>query len=241
MACRGVHFAISDEQREHLLGFSNDDDRVDYVQRVIEKVAMGGGSGHGLETIVEPPTPNGPSIFVVGGEQESDEHGPDLAKAMGAGLVRVTGTESVPLDSPDDSFAETDVAWDAIHRCLGEFPPDTAYFYEVSADAGAWARPEEYGTYPLKQCVLGGRRISDDDSRYIIRLIEPNEVVDLARALEPITKEWMRERYFYHCRGAWPEFGEEDFEFTWEWFERLRTFLVRVAPTDRSVIFTVDQ
>ncbi len=239
MGCRGVHFAITEAQRSHLLGLKTDSERIDYIQLVIEKEAMGGD--HEFETALEPPSPGGPSIFVVGGDPDGDEHGPELAKAMGAGLKYVKD-DGRPLDSPDDTFAETDVAWDAIHRCLGDFPPDTPHFYEVSAEAGAWARPEDYGGYPLKLCVLGGRRVSEDDSRYIIRLIEPNEVSDLAEALAPITKDWMRDRYFKHCKGAWPSiYGEEDFEFTWEWFQHLRNFFVRYAPKGQSVLFTVSQ
>lgn len=51
----------------------------------------------------------------------------------------------------------------------------------------------------------------------------------------------MRERYFRHCKGAWPEYGEEDFEFMWGWFQPLRDYFTRMAGTGRSVIFTADQ
>ena len=51
----------------------------------------------------------------------------------------------------------------------------------------------------------------------------------------------MTQRYFKHCDGAWPEFGEDDFEFTWEWFVPLLDFFARTASTGRSVIFSVDQ
>ncbi len=188
MGARGVHFAITKDQSDHLLGLADDDTRIAYIQEDIE--------------------------------------------------------ENLPPDdgeSSDPSHADTDSAWDAIHRCLGDFPPHTPYFYEVPSEAGAWERPEDHGIYPLKLCVLGGRRVLDDESRYIIRLIEPNDVADLAEALKPITKDWMRDKYFRHCKGAWPMYGEEDFEYTWEWFENLRAFFIRVAPTGRSVIFTVDQ
>ncbi len=49
MACRGVHFAITDAQREHLLALKSDSERIDYLQLVIEKEAM--GSGHELESV----------------------------------------------------------------------------------------------------------------------------------------------------------------------------------------------
>ncbi len=148
-------------------------------------------------------------------------------------------------DAWDTEFLQvTDHAWDAIHRCLSDWPPNTPYFYPlpgVDPAPGVYALPEDHGTYPLKLCILGGRKLHDDESTYFIRLIEPNEVADLAAALKPIEKAWMREKYFTHCEGAWPEYGEEDFEYTWEYFELVRDFFQRIAPTGRAVIFTADQ
>ena len=89
MACLGVHFAITEEQRDHLLRLRNDDDRVDYVQSVIEKEAMGGEFEHSYQTVVEPPVPGGGNIFVVGGDTESEEIGAEMAQAFGSGLVRM--------------------------------------------------------------------------------------------------------------------------------------------------------
>jgi len=130
----------------------------------------------------------------------------------------------------DKEYAcETDKAWDAIHRCLTEHPPQIE---ELKRDVG---------TYPLKLCVAGGRKLLDDEYDYIIRLIEPSEVADLAAALQPIDKDWLSARYWKHCEGAWPEYSEEDMEYTWEYFVYLRDFLTRIAPTGRSVIFSVDQ
>jgi len=37
--------------------------------------------------------------------------------------------------------------------------------------------------------VLGGKKILDDEGNYIIRLIAPDEVIDIAAALEPIDKK----------------------------------------------------
>ena len=89
--------------------------------------------------------------------------------------------------------------------------------------------------------MLGGKKILDDEGNYIIRLIAPNEVVDIAAALEPIDKKEMRERYFKHCKGAWPEYGEEDSEYIWEYFNEVRDFFKRMAGNGRTVIFTADQ
>jgi len=38
MACRGVFFALSSEQKEHLLALDSDEKRLDYIQEEIEEV-----------------------------------------------------------------------------------------------------------------------------------------------------------------------------------------------------------
>lgn len=181
MAARGVHFAITDEQRKGLESQATDKDRINYVKDVIE-------------------------------------------------------------DAWDEAFLqETDKAWDPIHRCLSDFPPDTPWFYPVDPKNGAWAYPEGHGTYPLKLCVLGGKRLQTDEHAYFIRLIEPHEVLDIVRAMQAIDKAWIREKYLVHCHGAWPEYGEEDVEYTWEYFQLLRDFFDRMAGNGRAIIFTADQ
>jgi hypothetical protein len=136
---------------------------------------------------------------------------------------------------------ETDKAWDAMHRCLSDWPPNTPYFYPVDPEEGGYAMPEDHGAYPLKLCVLGGKRLIEDESRYFIRLIEPREVEDLAKALQPIDKKWLRAKYMRHCEGAWPEYGEDDMEYTWAYFDEVRAFFRRMAGNGRCVIFTADQ
>ena len=181
MAARGVHFAITDEQRSLLPACDDDDQRIDCVREHIEQAWE------------------------------------------------------------EEFLQETDKAWDAIHRCLSDFPPDTPWFYPVDPSLGPYALPEDHGTLPLKLCVLGGRRLITHEEQYFIRLVEPSEVLDLSPALQAIDKTWMSDKYFIHCKGAWPEYGEEDFEYTWKWFESLREFYARMAGNGRSVIFTADQ
>jgi hypothetical protein len=149
--------------------------------------------------------------------------------------------EEIEVTWDERYLVETDKAWDAIHRCLGEFPPDTPWFYPVDPKHGAYALAEDHGSYPLRLCVLGGKKIMDDEENYFIRLIRPDEVIDIAAALEPIDKKAMRDRYFKHCKGAWPEYGEEDSEYTWEYFQEVRDFFRRMAGNGRSIIFTADQ
>lgn len=149
--------------------------------------------------------------------------------------------ETIEEEWDEDHLVETDKAWDAMHRCLSDFPPDTPWFYPVAPESGAYALPEDHGAYPLKLCVLGGRRVTDDESRYFIRLVEAEQVTDVAAALAKIDKAALQEKYFRHCKGAWPEYGETDFEYTWEYFEAVRDFYQRMAGKGRAVIFTADQ
>lgn len=149
--------------------------------------------------------------------------------------------EVIEEGSEEEFHQDTDKAWDPIHRCLSDFPPDTPWFYPVDPKHGAYALPEDHGTYPLNVCVLGGKRLIANEETYFIRLIEPHEVVDLVAALRPIDKPWLADKYRTHCRGAWPEYGDEDFEYVWEYFEPLRDFLTRMAGNGRAVIFTADQ
>ena len=130
----------------------------------------------------------------------------------------------------DENLVETDKAWDGIHRSLCESSPGIP-FDEVN----------HYGAYPLKLCIHGGRKILDDEGSYIIRLIEASEVADLAKALKDFTEEGFAKRYWTHCKDAWPEFGQEDLEYTWEYFVGLRGFFLATALKNRSVIFTADQ
>lgn len=121
-------------------------------------------------------------------------------------------------------LCETDKAWDAIHRCLGN---------------GTLAR----GKGPFSLCILGGEQLHKDPS-YIISLLTPEQVKQVAKALLPLDKPWLRERYFkinpadYALPG---QLCEEDFEYTWAYFEDVREFYEKAAAANRWSIFTVDQ
>lgn len=120
--------------------------------------------------------------------------------------------------------AETDKAWDAIHRCL---------------TGGALAF--DGGTYPLNRAVLGGRQLYDGDD-YIVCYVPADEVRDVAAALEPLGEAWLRSRYFALDPGDYgAEHSDEDFEYTWDNFIGMRDFFVEAAGRGRAVLFTVDQ
>lgn len=124
----------------------------------------------------------------------------------------------------EDWLYQTDKAWDAIHRCLcdGTLDPDG-------------------GSYPLKLAVLNGAQLYSEDD-YILSLVTPTEVRDVADALAAIDQQWLRTQY----DGIDPEdYGvektETDWEYTWDYFEGLVPFFQRAAKAERYVLFSVDQ
>ena len=180
MVARGVHFALTDRQRQTLEAKPNDRARIDFVQCEIE-----------------------------------------------------ARWETAFLQ-------ETDHAWQVIHACLTDWPTDRQGFYPTK-NGDPYILPEDLGSYPLKLCVLGGKRLIQDESQYVIRLIEPREVSDLAPALAAIDRDWMRAKYVQYCAESIPEFGPTDFDYSWTWFEALRAFFKRMAGNGRSIVFTTDQ
>jgi hypothetical protein len=121
-----------------------------------------------------------------------------------------------------DWLVETDKAWDAIHRCL----------------TGGTL---EYGRTSLHKCVLGevSRHEGDD---YIVNLLGPEEVKEVAAAIGGLDEAWIRRAYFAIDPNDYEmELTEDDFGYTWENFVDLRAFFEKAARHDRAVVFTVDQ
>ena len=123
-----------------------------------------------------------------------------------------------------DFKAESDKSWDAMHRTLADG--------QLSWDGGK---------YPLGHVVLAGELLYTE-SDYIISLKMPQQVRDIAAALPAITEAEFRRRYFaidadsYGC-----PLTEEDFGYTWEYFQSVRELYQRAAAADRFVLFTADQ
>lgn len=119
---------------------------------------------------------------------------------------------------------QTDKAWDAIHRSLTD--GQIAY---------------DNGNYPLSHVILGGEVLYGNDD-YIMVLKTPEQVADVASSLNGITEDQLRQRYF---RIDPEDYGfsvnDEDFEYTWYWFSRLREFWQRCAKDGRYVLFTASQ
>ncbi len=119
---------------------------------------------------------------------------------------------------------ESDKAWDAMHRTLADG--------ELTWDGG---------TYPLNHTVLGGERLYLGDD-YIMILKTPAQVKDIAAALEPLTEQDFRRRYDAIDADSYDsDLSDEDFAYTWEWFQTVRDLYSKAAEEGRYVLFTADQ
>ncbi|MEU0558245.1 YfbM family protein [Dactylosporangium sp. NPDC006015] len=120
----------------------------------------------------------------------------------------------------DDAMkVDSDKAWDAVHRCLGDGTLDP-----------------DGGEYPLTHAVLGGRDLHED---YYVIYVTADEVRDVAAAVRGLDRAWLRERFDAiddpDYRGA----GDaDDFEYTWDNFADIQAFYARAADAGRAVIFT---
>jgi hypothetical protein len=121
-------------------------------------------------------------------------------------------------------LAETDKAWDAIHRAL--------------TDGNlTW----DNGEYPLNHAILGGIDVIAADD-YIALLKEPDQVRDVADALDGIDDAGMAARYATIVPPDYaPEYGDEDRDYTVEWFGGVRALYRAAADAGRWVLFTADQ
>lgn len=132
--------------------------------------------------------------------------------------------DEVEEEWDEDNLAECDKAWDALHRLLTD---------------GAL----EYGNgpEPFCHCVLSPNQLHEGDD-YIVSLVAPEKVKEVARALAEITQASFDERY----RTVVPkdyalEYGDEDREYTWESFQDVRDLYEKAANRDRFMLFTVSQ
>ncbi len=170
MACRGVYFALTDDEARRLLESASNEDVINFIQEEIEA--------------------------------RWDE----------------------------EWLQEADKSWDAIHRCL--------------TDGTLRCR----GASPLEKFVLGGKRLCYR-SDYIVSYLTPDEVREIAKTTQGLTKEWFRQRYFKLKRTFLGmdvsrydgPITETDFEYSWSYFEEIRQFFQKAAAAVRSVVFTVDQ
>ena len=99
----------------------------------------------------------------------------------------------------------------------------------------------EGGEYPLNHVVLAGELLYTD-SDYIMSLKTPQQVRDIAAALPAINEAEFRRRYSaINTKSYSTPLSDEDFQYTWYWFQGVRDLYVRAAKEGRFVLFTADQ
>lgn len=124
----------------------------------------------------------------------------------------------------EDRVAQSDKAWDAMHRSLSDG--------ELSYTTGP---------YPLRLAVIGGEPIYGDDD-YLMSLKTPAEVKDVAFALASLTKEEFRRKYdaMDAKKYEYPK-SDEDFEYTWDGLTGVAAFYQNAVKEGRWVLFSADQ
>lgn len=128
------------------------------------------------------------------------------------------------FEEPGRYVAQSDKAWDAMHRALSDGL--------LSYDAGQ---------YPFNHVVLGGQLLySEDDCIISLKTLE--QVRDVALVIARRTQEQIREQ---HDPINPQEYGfdltDEDFRYTWQYFQEVCTLFQTAAAEGRHVLFTPDQ
>jgi hypothetical protein len=122
-----------------------------------------------------------------------------------------------------DLLAETDKAWEWIHRA-------------VTDGTFGWDRDP----YPLSHLIMAGQNLYSGDD-YIVSLKTPQQVADVAVALTSITESTFRDGFAQIDEFDLEHTREEDLTYSWDWFSGLKEFWMKAASDARFVLFTVDQ
>lgn len=122
------------------------------------------------------------------------------------------------------NLAECDKSWDSIHRLLTDGELDYGN-----------------GEYPLNHCILGPRQLYSGED-WILSLVAPEEVSDVAAELVKITEDDFHARY----ETLVPEVvriekGPEELKYCWSWFQRIRQLYSKAAQSGLAILFSVPQ
>jgi hypothetical protein len=132
--------------------------------------------------------------------------------------------EELYFESFPQYLAETDAAWDAMHRLLSDST--------LTFDTG----PE-----PNRFTIMGGRPLHSGDD-YIISYKTPDQVRAVSESISKISFESFKVLYESIDETEYEmEKSGDDLAYTWDWFNGV-VELYRIASNEgRGVIFTVDQ
>ncbi len=148
-----------------------------------------------------------------------------LAAEGDAAVMEVV--ESIEEQWDEEWLCYLDKSWDGLHRCFtdGELGYDN-------------------GEYPLNHAILGGKQLHERDD-YIIALVMPEQVKDVAKALQTIAEADLKTRYWRINRNNYgfvpDQLCTEDLEYIEEYLAEVKPFYAKAAKATRAVVFTVDQ
>jgi hypothetical protein len=132
--------------------------------------------------------------------------------------------EELYFEKYPERIGELDKSWDALHRSL----TDGRLAYEN-------------GSYPLNHVIMGGE-ILYTKGDYIITLKTPGQVKKIASEIIRIDAGVLKAGYKkIIAKDYGSPLTEDDFEFTWSWFEDSKEFWQHAAEENRYVLFTADQ
>lgn len=127
-----------------------------------------------------------------------------------------------------EKVQELDKSWDAMHRVL----TDGQLLF------GDHCRP-------LSGVILGGQVLygdREDEEDYIITCKSPEQAAEIGAAIEQVTEQEFRRKYFDLNQEEYEyPLSEEDFGYTWAYFIESIPFWKRAAAAGNYVLFTVDQ
>lgn len=150
-----------------------------------------------------------------------DEELAKLGEAASDAEVRAI-VDAVEQRWEPDHSCELEKSWDAIHRALTDG--------KLAYDNGRGA---------TRLAVLGGKRLYDgDDAIVVARDVDATAAV--ARALAGWDEAALRRAYFKIDSREYGDLDEEDFQYTWAFFQRMRAFYAEAARAERSVVFVAD-
>jgi Domain of unknown function (DUF1877) len=132
--------------------------------------------------------------------------------------------EEIYFERYPDRVSELDKSWDALHRSL----TDGKLEYTN-------------GQYPLSHIILGGE-ILYFEGDYIMTLKTPEQVKQIAFEINNIDEKYLKNGY---NKINVDDYGfpltDDDFQYTWDWFDGSKEFWKLAADENRFVLFTADQ
>jgi hypothetical protein len=122
-----------------------------------------------------------------------------------------------------EQACELDKAWDGIHRAL----TDGRFHRNAS------------GPLMVPGAILGGTLLVESEEAIIV-VKAADEVHQIASALASWDRGRFRSGFYRINQDEYGDLEEEDFEYCYVWFERMRAFFVEAAQEERAVVFSVD-